>query len=80
VVEYQDNCNKYQDNVESGDTFKKLAIVSFAVGGAAAIGTVIYYLADSKESASSKGPSRRRVVVTPIYEPGYAGAIVSGSF
>jgi hypothetical protein len=80
VGEYVDNCNKYEDNVESGDTFKKLAIVSFAVGGAAAIGTVIYYIVDSKEPASAKAPARRRVVVTPIYEPGYAGAIVSGSF
>lgn len=80
VSEYADNCNKYQDNVKSGDTFKKLAIVSFAVGGAAAIGTIIYYVVDSKEPASAKGAPRRRVVVTPVYEPGYAGAIVSGSF
>lgn len=80
VGEYVDNCNKYQDNVKSGDTFKKLAIVSFAVGGAAAIGTVIYYIVDSKEPASAKTPAPRRVVVVPIYEPGYAGAVVSGSF
>lgn len=80
VDEYTDNCNNYLDNVESGDTFKKLAIVSVAVGGAAAIGTIIYYVVDSKEPTNAKAPARRRVVVMPIYEPGYAGAIVSGSF
>jgi hypothetical protein len=80
VDEYERFCNNYLDNVKSGDTFKKLAIVSVAVGGAAAIGTIIYYVVDSKESASASTPARRRVVVTPIYEPGYAGALVSGSF
>ncbi len=80
AAEYERFCNNYLDNVKSGDTFKKLAIVSVAVGGAAAIGTVIYYVVDSKEPANAKTPARRRVVVTPIYEPGYAGAVVSGSF
>lgn len=82
VAEYQDNCSKYQDNVKSGDTFKKLAIVGFAVGGAAAIGTIIYYAVDGKVDSSAKGKSRgqRRIVFVPMYEPGYAGALVSGSF
>ncbi|HKY38656.1 MAG TPA: hypothetical protein VJN18_22085 [Polyangiaceae bacterium] len=84
VRQYQDNCDKYQDNVNSGDTFKKLAIVGFAVGGAAAVGTIIYYFADPTVESSSQGKSRgkrqRRVVVVPLYEPGYAGALISGSF
>jgi hypothetical protein len=82
VPQYQDNCDKYQDNVKSGDTFKKLAIVGFAVGGAAAIGTIIYYFADPTVEASAKGKTRgqRRVVFVPLYEPGYAGALISGSF
>lgn len=80
VDEYERFCNNYLDNVKSGDTFKTLAIVSVAVGGAAAIGTIIYYVVDSKEPASARMPARRRVVVMPIYEPGYAGAIISGSF
>jgi hypothetical protein len=80
VPEYEDNCSKYQDNVKSGDTFKKLAIVGFAVGGAAAIGTIIYYAVDGKVDSSAKGKGQRRVVFVPLYEPGYAGALVSGSF
>ena len=80
VGQYTGNCDKYQDNVKSGDTFKKLAIVSLAVGGAAAVGTIIYYVVDSKEPANARAMPRRRIVLVPIYEPGYAGALVSGSF
>jgi hypothetical protein len=80
VGEYTKFCNKYKDNVKSGDTFKKLAIVSFAVGGAAAVGTIVYYFVDSgKEESASKG-SRRRMIFIPLYEPGFAGGMVSGSF
>jgi hypothetical protein len=82
--EYEQNCQTYQDQVKSGDTFKTLAIVSFAVGGAAAIGTIIYYFADSKEDgpapeAAKRSPLRRMVFV-PVYEPGYAGGFVVGTF
>ncbi len=77
--QYVDNCNKYTDNVKSGDTFKKLAIVSFAVAGAAAVGTIVYYLVDGEEPAqqAARGP---RIVVLPMYQPGFAGGLVSGSF
>jgi hypothetical protein len=79
--QYSDNCEKYSDNVKSGDTFKTLAIVSFAVAGAAAVGTGIYYLVDSKEPAeTAKRARQRRVVVLPVYQPGFAGGLVSGSF
>lgn len=79
--QYNDNCNKYNDNVKSGDTFKTLAIVSFAVAGAAVVGTGIYYLVDSKEPAeNAKRARQRRVVVLPIYQPGFAGGLVSGTF
>jgi hypothetical protein len=56
--------------------------VGFAVGGAAAIGTVIYYFADPTVESSAKGKSKRqrRVVFVPLYQPGYAGALISGSF
>jgi hypothetical protein len=81
VAEYQANCDKYQDNVKSGDTFKKLAIVSFAVGGAAAVGTIIYYIADSKEPGEANATSRHRLVFMPVYEPGsYAGGLLMGRF
>ena len=81
AAQYVANCNKYTSNVKSGDTFKTLAIVSFAVAGAAAVGTIIYYFADSKqvESAAARA-SKRRVMVLPIYQPGLAGGLVSGTF
>ena len=65
--------------MKSGDTFKKLMIVSFAVAGAAAVGTVVYYFVDADEEPrqASRGP---RLLVLPVYQPGYAGGIVSGSF
>lgn len=81
AAQYEDNCSKYTDNVKSGDTYKTLAIVGFAVGGAAIVGTVIYYFVDSNEPASARArPSQRRVVLAPVYEPGFAGGIVSGRF
>lgn len=80
--QYQDNCEKYNDNVQSGDTFKTLAIVSFAVAGAAAVGTVVYYLVDSKESGGSTAKRARapRIMVLPVYQPGFSGGLVSGTF
>ena len=81
AAQYEKNCDKYTSNVKSGDTFKTLAIVSFAVAGAAAVGTVVYYIIDSKkaDSAASRAP-KRRVVVLPVYQPGFAGGLISGTF
>jgi hypothetical protein len=78
--QYQKNCDKYSNNVKSGDTFKTLAIVSFAVAGAAAVGTIVYYFVDSGSSDSASRTSKRRVVILPMYQPGFAGGLVSGSF
>jgi hypothetical protein len=83
AAQYEDNCSKYEDNVKSGDTYKTLAIVGFAVGGAAVVGTVIYYLVDSKESGDGTGATQsggRKITFLPMYEPGFTGALVSGSF
>ena len=67
--------------MKSGDTFKTLAIVSFAVAGAAAVGTVVYYIIDSKkaDSSASRAP-KRRVMVLPVYQSGFAGGLISGTF
>jgi hypothetical protein len=79
--QYVANCDKYTRNVKSGDTFKTLMIVSFAVAGAAAVGTVVYYIVDSKETTSAaKNASKRRFMVLPVYQPGFAGGLVSGTF
>jgi len=81
AAQYEKNCDKYSSNVKSGDTFKTLAIVSFAVAGAAAVGTIVYYIVDSKKapSSASRAP-KRRVMVLPIYESGFAGGLISGTF
>jgi hypothetical protein len=80
--QYVENCDKYNDNVKAGDTFKTLAIVSLAVAGAAAVGTVVYYFVDSKESAAeaARRAQKPRFVVLPVYQPGYSGGLVSGTF
>lgn len=80
--QYTENCDKYNDNVKAGDTFKTLSIVSFAVAGAAAVGTIIYYFVDSKESTGG-GAKRARgpqFMVLPVYQPGFSGGLISGSF
>jgi hypothetical protein len=78
--QYKTNCDKYTSNVKSGDTFKTLAIVGFAVAGAAAVGTIVYYFVDSGKKDSAERAGKRRLVVLPIYQPGFAGGLVSGSF
>jgi hypothetical protein len=80
--QYEDNCAKYTDNVKSGDMFKTLSIASFAVAGAAAVGTIIYYFADSgqSEKTGSRSPRQLKVVVLPIYQPDFSGGLISGSF
>lgn len=80
AAQYKRNCDKYTSNVKAGDTFKTLAIVSFAVAGAAAVGTIVYYFVDSKKTESSASANRRRIVVLPAYQPGFAGGLVSGTF
>jgi hypothetical protein len=79
--QYVKNCNTFTDNVKSGDTFKKVTIVSFAVAGAAAVGTIIYYFVDSKDAdESAQAAGKRRVLVMPLYQPGFAGGFVTGTF
>jgi PEGA domain len=80
AAQYVDNCNKYSDNVKSGDTFKTLAIVSFAVASAAAVGTIVYYFVDADTKPVDQASRGPRLVVLPIYQPGFAGGLVSGSF
>jgi len=78
--QYEDNCDRYKSNVKSGDTFKTLAIVSTAVAGVAAVGTIVYYLVDSRQSSNASATSKRRIMVLPVYQAGFAGGLVSGTF
>jgi hypothetical protein len=79
--QYVGNCDKYTKNVHTGDTYKTLAIVGFSVAGAAAVGTVIYYFVDSgKSDESEQTATAHHVTVTPMYQPGFAGGLVGGTF
>ena len=80
AAQYKKNCDRYTSNVKSGDTFKTLAIVSFAVAGAAAVGTIVYYVVDSKKTDSAAAADKRRIVVLPVYQAGFAGGLVTGTF
>jgi len=78
--EYKDNCNKYTHDLKLGDRYKKVAIVSLAVGGAAAVGTLIYYFVDTGGSKRASRESERRIVFLPIVDGGFAGGLVAGRF
>ncbi len=84
--DYQNACLIYQDNVDRGDSMKTAAIVSFSIGGAAAIGTVIYYVVDTSSAKSGTAaraatPARHtEIAISPTYTPGYGGVTLSGSF
>jgi hypothetical protein len=81
--EYGDACSRYQDNVNSGDTLKTVAIVTGVVGGAAIVGTVVYYFLDSKQaSTEASGSNRPWARVTPWGLPGTGngGIAIVGQF
>jgi len=78
--EYKDNCNKYSHDLKLGDRYKKVAFVSLAVGGAAAVGTLIYYFVDTAGSKRASRDSDRRIVLLPIVQGGFAGGLVAGRF
>jgi PEGA domain len=82
AAQYERNCAKYQDSVSAGDTYKTIAVVGLSIGAAAAVGTVIYYFVDSGEAEPSETAQQpaRRVTLTPLFAPGFAGGLVSGRF
>jgi len=84
--DYTNACLIYRDNVDRGDAMKTVAIVGFSIGGAAALGTVIYYIVDtssakSEASARATTPVRHTAIsLSPTYTPSYSGLTLSGSF
>jgi len=81
--QYSNACSKYQDNVSSGDTMKTWSTVGFIVGGAAAVGTVIYYFVDPNAREGGAQEARRdqrRIAVLPSVGPSQAGLTVIGNF
>jgi hypothetical protein len=82
---YQDACALYKSRANSADTERTVAIVSTVVGGAALIGTVVYYFVD--RGPAKKAAARRlepapafQAHVTPLTGSGTAGVAVFGTF
>lgn len=78
--EYEKACSKFTDNQEAGDRMKKFSIVSWAVAGTAAAGTIIYYFLDSGGSNERAATDGRRVAIVPVLTPTERGLSLSGSF
>jgi tetratricopeptide (TPR) repeat protein len=82
ATEYRGACSKFQNNVDNGDTMKTLSIVSWAVAGTAAVGTVVYYFVKSpKESTTSSGkPFQLKATLVPVLSPHERGVSIVGEF
>jgi hypothetical protein len=81
LADYQDACQKHEDNISEGDTMKTLSIVSWSVAGAAAVGTIVYYILDSKQEAPKAARSKASPVrVGASIAPGQGFLNVQGNF
>jgi hypothetical protein len=81
--EYQKACGVYQDDKSAGDHMKTVAIVGFAVSGAAAVGTVLMYFVDPRaktDEAHNQQPAGPSIAVVPLLGPNERGLLMSGSF
>lgn len=77
---YEKACAAYEDRVDSADQFKQFAIIGFAVGGAAAAGTIIYYFVDRGQPEQPRAATPRRLIAAPSFAQGFTGLSVSGNF
>jgi hypothetical protein len=79
---YRSSCKDFADARDTGNTFRTIAIAGTVVGGAAIVGTVIYYFVDGKEpaAASAQKPGTVRAQVVPWMGTQQAGLTVIGSF
>lgn len=79
VEQYGNACDLFNERSDEGDRLKTLSLVSLGVGAFAAIGTVVWYFADSGGSGSGSGsPSDdairvRRVALSPLLSPSAQG-------
>ena len=80
--QYVDACKTYQDNKDKAELQERLSLVSFIVAGAAATGTIVYYLVDAgpKEGDTAKRAPRRQAYVVPVVAPQFQGISVVGRF
>ncbi|KYF82042.1 hypothetical protein BE11_21965 [Sorangium cellulosum] len=70
-------CGKLRSLIDDKDLFSNLALWSFIGGGAAAVGTLGYWLA---ASSSSSEPDRKQMRILPLVTPGELGFVAGGSF
>lgn len=82
ISEYGKACSQYNDNKSSGDTLKTVATVGFIVGGAAAVGTIVYYFIDpnAREATTEARAGKRRIALVPTVAPTQAGLTLLGTF
>jgi hypothetical protein len=78
---YDEYCSAFTAHSDKGDTNKTIAIIGTAVGGAAVIGTIIYYFVDSGEAAGSASkPSGFRARIIPGASGTAQGITILGVF
>ena len=80
--QYVAACATYDDNREKAELQERLSLVSFIVAGAAATGTIVYYLVDAspKSESSKTKETRRQAYVVPLIAPEFQGIGVLGQF
>src|SRR5262249_51135484 len=77
---YKSGCAEYTKYKNDGDTARTVAIVSTAVGGAAIIGTVVYYFVDRRSPKPQTGGGRFRAHGVPWTPPAGGRPGPVGSF
>lgn len=69
-------CEELRSLVADRDLFSNLAVWSFVAGGAAALGTLGYYLL----AGPSSTPEQKHVRIVPFVTPGAGGVVAGGVF
>lgn len=75
AANYDSRCTSLESTLHSDDTWHDVAVGSFIVGSAAAVGAAAYFLWPQRRAASG-----REIQVTPVVGAGHGGVIVSTSF
>jgi hypothetical protein len=80
--QYVTACATYDDNRDKAELQERLSLVSFIVAGAAATGTIVYYLVDAspKSQRSKTTETRRQAYVVPLIAPEFQGVGFLGQF
>jgi hypothetical protein len=81
AADYNTACNKYQSKVDSGDSAKQVAVISWVVAGVAAAGTLaFYFLEGSDTNESGRRTPRLRTAVVPWVSGSERGLFLVGQF